>query len=50
MNGFIHGVEEIPGFSYYVLILIALDILAGAGLIVIGVHMFLKLRKHAAKA
>lgn len=50
VNGYIHGVEEIPGFSYYVLILIALDILAGAGLIVIGVRMFLKLRKHAAKA
>lgn len=41
VNGFIHGVEEIPGFSYYVLILIALDVLAGAGLIVIGVQQII---------
>ena len=46
VNGFIHGVEEIPGFSYYILILIALDVVAAAGLAVIGVRMFLKLKKY----
>lgn len=49
VNGYIHGVEEIPGFSYYVIILIVLDVLAAAGIAFIGVRMFLKLRKESQK-
>ena len=36
MNGYVHGVEFVPGFAYYKLILIAWDILALAALIWLG--------------
>ena len=36
MNGYVHGVEFVPGFAYYKLILIAWDILAFVALIWLG--------------
>ena len=36
MNGYVHGVEFVPGFAYYKLILIAWDILALVALIWLG--------------
>lgn len=36
MNGFVHGVEFVNGFAYYKIILIVWDVLAAAGVAVLG--------------
>ena len=45
MNGFVHGVEFVPGFAYYKLILIAWDVLAVVAFVVMGIKIKKKLRK-----
>ena len=44
MNGYVHGVQFVPGFAYYKFILIALDVVAAAGIAVLGVVLFRKVR------
>jgi hypothetical protein len=45
MNGFVHGVEFVPGFAYYKLILIVWDVLAVVAFVVMGIQIKKKLRK-----
>ena len=45
MNGFVHGVEFVPGFAYYKLILIGWDVLAVVAFVVMGIKIKKKLRK-----
>ena len=45
MNGYVHGVEFVPGFAYYKLIVIAIDVIAAAGFIVLGVFLVRKILK-----
>ena len=45
MNGFVHGVEFVPGFAYYKLILIVWDVLAVVAFVVMGIKIKKKLRK-----
>ena len=44
MNGYVHGVEFVPGFAYYKLILIAWDILALIGLAFLGISLVKRMR------
>jgi beta-glucosidase len=44
MNGYVHGVEFVPGFAYYKLILIGWDLLALGGLIWMGIKLRRKLK------
>jgi hypothetical protein len=44
MNGYVHGVEFVPGFAYYKLILLAWDILATIGFIALGAALIKKRR------
>lgn len=44
MNGYVHGVEFVPGFAYYKLILIGWDLLALGGLIWMGLRLRRKLK------
>lgn len=46
-NGFVHGVEYVPGFAYYKIILIVWDILAAAGLVFLGIKLRKKIRQGA---
>ena len=39
MNGYVHGVEFVPGFAYYKIIIICLDVVAAAGIIVLAVFL-----------
>lgn len=39
MNGYVHGVYFVPGFAYYKLIVIGVDILCAAGFIVLAVFL-----------
>ena len=39
MNGYVHGVEFVPGFAYYKLILLGWDVLALAALIFMGIKL-----------
>ncbi len=45
MNGFVHGVEYVPGFAYYKIILIVWDVLAAAGLVVLIILLVKKIRQ-----
>ncbi len=45
MNGFVHGVEFVPGFAYYKLILIVWDVLALGALIFMGLRLRQKLKR-----
>ena len=45
MNGYVHGVEFVSGFAYYKLILIAWDVLAFAGLVVMAVFLVKRIRR-----
>ena len=45
MNGFVHGVEFVPGFAYYKLILVVWDVLAVVGFVWLGIKLKKKLRK-----
>ena len=45
MNGFVHGVEYVPGFAYYKIILIVWDVLALAGLIVLAIFLVKRIRR-----
>ena len=45
MNGFVHGVEYVPSFAYYKIILIVWDVLAVAGLAVLSVLLVKRIRK-----
>ena len=45
MNGYVHGVEFVSGFAYYKLILIAWDVLAAAGLVVMAVFLVKRIRR-----
>ncbi len=40
MNGFIHGVRYVPGVSYYVFVVIAIDVVFAAGLLVVAWLVF----------
>ena len=44
MNGYVHGVEFVPGFAYYKLILLGWDVLALAALIFMGIKLRRKLK------
>ena len=44
MNGYVHGVEFVPGFAYYKLILIGWDILAAFGMFFLGAAIIKKRR------
>ena len=46
-NGFVHGVEYVPGFAYYKIILIVWDILAAAALVFLGLRLRKKIRHGA---
>lgn len=48
MNGYVHGVVYVPGFAYYKIILIVLDVLGGIGICVMVFFIVKKLRRAAA--
>lgn len=50
MNGFVHGVEFVPGFAYYKLILIAWDVLAIAACAWMGLTIRKRVRARNAEA
>ena len=44
VNGFVHGVEYVPGFAYYKIILIVWDVLAVVGLAFMSILLIKKIR------
>ena len=49
MNGYVHGVYFVPGFAYYKIFVIAIDVLCAAGFIVIGVFVVRNVRRRLKK-
>ena len=49
MNGYVHGVYFVPGFAYYKIFVIAIDVLCAAGFIVLGVFVYRNVRRRLKK-
>ncbi len=47
MNGYVHGIQYVPGFAYYKMMVIGFDVLAAAGLAVLGFFLYRNIKKYS---